>query len=186
METYSIGFSIGTIGFIIVYVFFVKNLMDVLLHVQSDNRQVQPGIVWILLLHFLTTLIAFPFNLGWLGYEYLSMVNVIRNGVAIFMSVFQFYLFVKIANSLSLEYDNRGIYYEHKPTFLAGLWLAITYASVFLLNLLGIFYLSIFATLGYFIAFIVYWFQVYQVKRKLNSISIKIETTDENSIFKDL
>jgi ABC-type transport system involved in Fe-S cluster assembly fused permease/ATPase subunit len=186
MEIYSVGFSIGTIGFIIVYVFFVKNLMDLLLNVQAGNRQVQPGIVWILLLHFLPTLIEIPLNLGWLGYEYFSLLSIVRNSVTAFMVIIQFYLFVKIANSVSLEYDNRGIYYEHKPTFLAGIWLAIAYASIFLLNLFGILYLSIFAVIGYFIAFIVYWFQVWQVKKKLSNTSIKIETTEEDSIFKDL
>ncbi|KAA5536371.1 hypothetical protein F0919_01505 [Taibaiella lutea] len=186
MEIYSVGFSIGTIGFIIVYCFFVKTLMDLMLNVQYGNRQIQPGIVWILLLHFVTTIIEIPFNLGWLSYEYFSLLNILRNGVTAFMSIIQFYLFVKIANSVSLEYDNRGIYYEHKPTFLAGIWLAIAYASIFLINLLSIFYLSIFAVIGYFIAFIVYWFQVWQVKKKLSNTSIKIETTDENSIFKDL
>lgn len=186
MELYTIGFSIGTIGFIIIYALFIKNLMDLLLNVQTDNRQVQPGVVWILLMHFLTTLIELPFNLGWLSYEYFSMLGIVRNGVSAFMAIFQFYLFIKISNSLSLEYDSRGIYYEHKPTFLAGVWLAIAYASTFVLNLFGIFYLSIFAVIGYFIAFIVYWVQCHQVKKKLSNTSIRIETTDEDSIFKNL
>ena len=160
--------------------------MDLLLNIRPENRTVLPGIVWILLLHFLTTIIEWTFNVGIFGYEYYSLLTIFRFVLMAFMAVFQFYVFVKIANSISKEYDSREIYYEYKPTFMAAIWLSISYAAIAILNYFGIFYLSIFASIGYLISFIIYWVQTHRAKKKLNNTSIKIDSTGEDSIFKDL
>src|ERR1700754_2570903 len=107
------GNIFGQIVGIVIYILFLKNLSDLLLAVQPGNRKIQPTHVWLLLLWLLKAVFLLVFSFGIVQYTFYDVVQIIGYIFTALFIVLQLYIVVKIADSISAEYDSREIYYEN-------------------------------------------------------------------------
>jgi len=125
-------FIIVVIIALIPLILFIRSIQSTLKLIAPYNRKIKPEYVWI-------TLIPLP----------------------IFTNIWSFILVTLVANSVALEYKERAIPFQSKPTFIVGLLMSITSCLAYIPAF------KKFTAIGWFVFFFIYWARISQCKRKL-------------------
>jgi hypothetical protein len=176
---------ISIIGGIIIYAFFCSNLSGLINSIQPENRRLNPNVVWLLFLAVIRTVFALPLLLSHnLNGGITIFIEVFDYVLLAFMTIFQFYLVIKIADSLMHEYHSRNIPFENKPTFSLGIAMCATGLAMQLARLPYVKIIGGIAAIVYIVLFIMYWVKTHQIKQELRKFPD--ESLEQDSIFRDI
>ncbi|HWB27088.1 MAG TPA: hypothetical protein VG738_16510 [Chitinophagaceae bacterium] len=128
-------------------IFYLITLQKALQTVSRENRKLEPGLVWLLL-------------------------------IPVFNAIWMFFVADGIGTGFQREFEKYGMATSEKPTYNLGLTLAILWCCCIIPVL------NIFAGLGGFVIWIIYWIKVNEVKNELVNISNNMKLgPNETSIF---
>jgi hypothetical protein len=158
-------------AFLVIYILYLKNLQDLLKNVRPANRKMAPGMVWLVLINFLTLFLVIPELTGSVLPQWAATaLTVGEYAFSVFSLVFNFYMVNKIAESLVAELASRNEATAGKPTYAIGMFMCAcnTLSLVPSSYLSG---LSMIAGTAGFVAWIMYWVKTNEYKIKLRSLS---------------
>jgi hypothetical protein len=177
--------AIFFVAFIVFFILYMRNLVMLLQAVKLENRRLNANAPWFLLVSILNVFLTdsskyFPVDTGALY----GLVTALHYLLSFFITGFQFYLVVKIADSLMEEFHSRNILYTSKPTFNLGIWMCICGVVCYLALIPELKVLGGIAAIAYLVLFILYWVKTHQIKKRLQA-EPELQP-EEDSIFKNL
>ena len=157
--------------FLIIYILYLKNLQDLLKSVRPANRKMAPGMVWLVMVNFLTLLLVLPELTGNMLLPWAATTVTVGQYVfSVFSLVFNFYMVNKIAESVAAELASRNMPMEGKPTYNIGMFMCACNTLALVAGLPYLAGVGTMASIAGFVAWIMYWVKTNEYKIKLRSL----------------
>lgn len=168
----------------LIYFLYIRNLVRLTKLISPANRRIQPSLIWLLSINFLSTVTILPmFTNHKLPEVYTKLFYYIGIGITVFTLIFTFYMVNKISESLDAELKSRRVADDPKPTLYVGLFMCGCNTATLLGNVNYVAIIGVFAMFAGIGAWIMYWIKTNEYRVKLKTLPPPSSNLNDLGIF---